>query len=90
MPSRLEPDDNDGLEELLRGVFLSGLTGSEMELELGSSDSRARVLLEGRERIDGSEILASAFEVLSNAAAAKAKKPLDAREFNLETDAVWR
>lgn len=40
----------------------------------------------------GSEMLAMAFEVLSKAAAAKARIPPGVREFkfNLEMEAVWR
>lgn len=74
----------------MRRCFLSGLDGSELGLELDSRESRERVLLECRGRIEGSEMVAMAFCVLSRAAAARAKMPLEDRWFNLETETVWR
>ena len=86
LPARFAPDDNDGLDELRRRWYLSGLEGSDEGEELVSKESLERAPLDCRGRIEGSEIVAMAFCVRSKAAAAKEKRLVEERLFNLETE----
>lgn len=83
-------DNRDWLEALLGRWFLSGLEGSEAGVELGRRESLERVPLECRGRIAGSEMVAMALWVMSKAATARARMPLDERWLSLETELVWR
>jgi hypothetical protein len=73
-------EDRDWLEGVRKSDFLAGLAGSEVGSEPGARDNRASEL---RGRITGSEMLAKALWVLSRAAAASEKMPLDDRCCNL-------
>lgn len=90
MPSTVAPEESDWFDELRRRWYLSGLEGSDEGEELVSKESLERAPLDCRGRTDGSEMAAIAFCVRSKAEAAKAKRPVEERLFNLETDEVWR
>lgn len=66
----------DWVEGVRKTGFLTGLAGSEFGIEPGARDRRASEL---RGRMTGSEMLAKAVWVLSKAAAAREKMPLDDR-----------
>lgn len=89
--SRYAPEESDWFEELRRRWYLSGLEGSDEGEELVSKESLERAPEDCRGRIAGSEIAAMAFCVRSKAEAARAKRLVEERLFNLETEeAVWR
>jgi hypothetical protein len=70
------------LEELLSWSFFSGVVGAELvfdKAELPRMESLDKAPLDCRGRIEGSEMFARALCVLSRAAAAKARIPLEDR-----------
>lgn len=89
--------DNDWLDGVRSRWFLTGLAGSELVKAPGTRERRARAELDGRERMVGSSRRPDSEAcVLSKAAAAKERRPLDERcsgfleTETVEGDETWR